>query len=158
MYEGEIDREVQDIVHDFLQCRTMLTMPDLTVTQTPQKSLVDYCWYRGRELVYVAELKRRNCKHDHWPDYMISVTKVDAIMRYAPLGWILVLYTDGLYRIPIRRGMKVTHRFGGRTTQARDEWDAKGEICAIFAQHEMQPFDGWNQDWDWAVKNAVGQR
>lgn len=158
MYEGEIDRDVQDVVHDFLQCRTMLTMPDVAVRQTPQRALVDYCWYRGSRLLYVAELKRRNCRHDRWPDYMISISKINAIMRYAPLGWVLVLYTDGLFRIPIKRGMPITQRYGGRTTQARDAWDANGEICAIFQPSDMHFFEGWNSAWDWSVRNAIEQK
>lgn len=157
MYEADTDRAVQTIVQRFLQSESSIAIPGSVVSQTPPRSPVDFCWHVGSRLIHVAELKRRNCRHDRWPDYMISLSKVEAVMQYVELGWILVLYTDGLYRIPVRRGMSVEQRHGGRTTQVRDQWDQRGEPCAIFPISDLMPFRGWSKDWDAKIAEAVGK-
>jgi len=112
-------------------------------------------WHRGDQLVHVGELKRRNFTHDHWPEYMISASKVHAIQRYAELGWILVLFKDGLFRIPVRRGMDVVMKRGGRTTQSRDSWEAGGELCAYFTPLDMHRFHMWTDMWQRRAQKAL---
>ena len=154
-YEQERDRAVQTVVQDFLQIQTSWHCPDLRLTQTPVGAHVDYMWHRGDQLVHVGELKRRNFTHDHWPEYMISASKVHAIQRYAELGWILVLFKDGLFRIPVRRGMDVVMKRGGRTTQSRDSWEAGGELCAYFTPLDMHRFHMWTDMWQRRAQKAL---
>ena len=154
-YERSRDRAVQDVVQEYLQAETRVTKPDLTVIQTVKGADIDYIWRRGRETVHVGELKRRNVNHDHWPEYMISASKIRAIQRYAPLGWVLVLFRDGLFRIPVKRDMPLMLRMGGRTTQARDSWEAGGEQCAFFAPSEMRKFYTWTPAWQKRISEAL---
>lgn len=154
-YERAHHRAVQNVVELFLLAETERNMPDTQLVSAPDQARVDYIWNRNGKVAYVGEFKRRHASHDQWPDYMISASKVHAIMRYASIGWIIILYTDGLYRIPIYRGMDIKTGRGGRTSQSRDEYDAAGETCAYFSTDKLKRFARWDDHWQWKAQHPM---
>lgn len=154
-YERQHHRAVQDVVEAFLREETERTMPGIELYPAVVGACVDYVWKQNGKPVYLGEFKRRNNRHDEFPDYMISASKIVAIQRRVSIGWIIVLFTDGLFRIPIVKNMHVDIRDGGRTSQWRDSIEKGGERCAFFLPSQMKRFPRWNDHWDWKARHGA---
>lgn len=152
-YENDRDRRVQNVVLDYLHQTTR--RKGTQVHLAAPRSTVDYVWKLDGRTIATAELKRRNIRHDAFPDLMISMSKVRHMQRYAPLGYILILYTDGLRYKRVTRHDTFDVRHGGRTTQVRDVWDASGEDCAYIPRAEILPMPDWSEYWQDRIQSAL---
>lgn len=147
-YESSVDRAVQDVVYEFLRLRVRTIGGQVVeLSQTVVGATVDYIWRSNGSICAAGELKRRNISHDAFATLMISATKISELQRMADVGYIFVLYTDGLYHKRIQRGEAYPIARGGRTTHSRDLVDAAGEDCVYFPIKDIAPMTGWSDWW-----------
>ncbi len=95
------------------------------LSQTVVGATVDYIWTLNGRVYAAGELKRRNIAHDAFSSLMVSASKITELQRMAKFGYLMVLYTDGLYvkRLIEERRLRRRARRGSRT------W-ARSATCA----------------------------
>lgn len=80
-YETEKDRENESETAQLIEA-----VWDCTVQHLPEYSEIDWALCRNKEVVALAEFKRRkNGKHD-FPTILVSVTKILSARAYAAVG------------------------------------------------------------------------
>ena len=60
-----------------------------------------YCYWDYENDDYIIELKSRRCKKAHYPDTMIPLKKVKAMLRNKKKSISVFNFTDGLYYYPL---------------------------------------------------------
>jgi len=147
-YERDHDRAVQDTVYEFLRLKARtINGRRVELSQTVVGATVDYVWTLNGRVYAAGELKRRNIAHDAFTSLMVSASKITELQRMAKFGYLMVLYTDGLYVKRVQRGETYQTGMGGRTTQSRDPVDAAGETCVYLPIDEMRIMTGWTDWW-----------